>query len=43
MYFDELELGMSVDTAPALIEKEKMLFLPKLTITFLFIQTMYKW
>ena len=24
MYFDELELGMSVDTAPAIIEKEKM-------------------
>jgi acyl dehydratase len=25
MYFDELELGMSVETAPALIEKQKML------------------
>ena len=25
MYFDDLKLGMSVDTAPALIEKEKML------------------
>ena len=25
MYFDELKLGMSVDTAPALIEKQKML------------------
>lgn len=25
MYFDELRLGMSVDTEPALIEKEKML------------------
>ena len=24
MYFDELELGMSVDIAPAVIEKEKM-------------------
>ena len=24
MFFDELELGMTVDTAPALIEKEKM-------------------
>lgn len=29
MYFDELELGMSVDTAPALIEKEKMLSFAK--------------
>ena len=25
MYFDDLKLGMSVDTAPALIEKEKMM------------------
>ena len=25
MYFDELKLGMSVDTAPTLIEKQKML------------------
>ena len=25
MYFDELKLGMAVDTAPALIKKEKML------------------
>ena len=25
MYFDELKVGMSVDTAPALIEKEKMI------------------
>ncbi len=25
MYFDELKLGMTVDTAPAVIEKEKML------------------
>lgn len=25
MYFDELKLGMAVDTAPALIEKEKMM------------------
>lgn len=25
MYFDELELGMTVDTKPALIEKDKML------------------
>ena len=25
MYFDDLKLGMSVDTAPARIEKEKML------------------
>ena len=25
MYFDELELGMTVDTAPAVIEKEKMM------------------
>ena len=25
MYFDELTLGMSVDTAPALIEKQKMM------------------
>ena len=25
MYFDDLKLGMSVDTTPALIEKEKML------------------
>ena len=25
MYFDEMKVGMSVDTAPALIEKEKML------------------
>ena len=25
MYFDELKLGMSVDTAPAVIEKEKMM------------------
>lgn len=25
MYFDEIELGMSVDTAPAVIKKEKML------------------
>lgn len=25
MYFDELELGMTVDTAHAVIEKEKML------------------
>ncbi len=25
MYFDDLKLGMSVDTAPAVIEKEKML------------------
>ncbi len=25
MYFDELKVGMAVDTAPALIEKEKML------------------
>ena len=24
MYFDDLKLGMTVDTAPALIEKEKM-------------------
>ena len=24
MYFDELKIGMAVDTAPALIEKEKM-------------------
>ena len=24
MYFDELELGMAVDTAPAVIKKEKM-------------------
>ena len=24
MYFDDLKLGMAVDTAPALIEKEKM-------------------
>ena len=25
MYFDELELGMTVNTKPAIIEKEKML------------------
>ena len=25
MYFDDLKLGVSVDTAPALIEKEKMM------------------
>ena len=25
MYFDEMKVGMTVDTAPALIEKEKML------------------
>lgn len=25
MYFDELKLGMTVDTAPAVIEKEKMM------------------
>ena len=25
MYFDEIELGMSTDIAPAVIEKEKML------------------
>ncbi len=25
MYFDELKLGMSVDTAPAVVEKEKMM------------------
>ena len=25
MYFDEIKLGMAVETAPALIEKEKML------------------
>ena len=25
MYFDELKIGMAVDTAPAVIEKEKML------------------
>jgi acyl dehydratase len=25
MYFDELKLGMSVETAPALVEKQKML------------------
>ena len=25
MYFDQLEVGMTVDTAPAAIEKEKML------------------
>ena len=25
MYFDELEVGMAVDTAPAVIEKEKMM------------------
>ena len=25
MYFDDLRLGMSVDTAPAVIKKEKML------------------
>ena len=25
MYFDELELGMAVETAPAVIEKEKMM------------------
>ena len=25
MYFDEIKLGMSVETAPAVIEKEKML------------------
>ena len=25
MYFDELELGMTVDTAPAVIKKEKMM------------------
>lgn len=25
MYFDELRLGMTVRTAPAVIEKEKML------------------
>ena len=25
MYFDDLKLGMSVDTVPALIEKEKMM------------------
>ena len=25
MYFEELQIGMQVDTAPALIEKEKML------------------
>ena len=25
MYFDELKVGMSVDTAPALIEKERMI------------------
>ena len=24
MYFDELKIGMAVDTAPAVIEKEKM-------------------
>ena len=24
MYFDHIKLGMAVDTAPALIEKEKM-------------------
>ena len=25
MYFDELELGMTIETAPAVIEKEKMI------------------
>ena len=25
MYFDEIQIGMTVDIAPALIEKEKML------------------
>lgn len=25
MYFDELEIGMAVDTAPAVVEKEKMI------------------
>ena len=25
MYFDELEIGMAVDTAPTIIEKEKMI------------------
>ena len=25
MYFDDLKIGMTVDTAPALIKKEKMI------------------
>lgn len=29
MYFDELKIGMTVDTAPAMIEKEKMIAFAK--------------
>lgn len=29
MYFDDLKLGMAVDTAPAIIEKEKMIAFAK--------------
>ena len=33
MYFDDLKIGMTVDTEPAVIEKEKMInFIPRILI-----------
>lgn len=38
MYFDDLKIGMTVETAPAMIEKEKMMAFAVITTTFRFTQ-----